>query len=132
MDIRRAGKESISKILRGIVGTAKDWIQENVVPPIAEKAGTYVGNKVDQVLTDSGPSDMEARCQVLETTLRDTQERCEALETKLLASQNAFENKLATMHAELRGLKGTVRWMRIALIVGLASLGITVIYLFLR
>ena len=132
MDIRRTGKESISKILRGIVGTAKDWIQENVVPPIAEKARSFVGNKVDQVLTDSGPSDMEARCQILETTLRDTQKRFEALETKLLSSQNAFENKLATMHAELRGLKETVRWMRMALILGLASLGITVIYLFLR
>ncbi len=93
--------------------------------------------KLDQtrnVINQLVDARLESRCQAAEASLKETKDRLLAFEGGSLAAQRALENNLATTQTEVRELKITVRWMRVALIlVSLASgLGITYVWLILR
>jgi hypothetical protein len=77
---------------------------------------------------------MESRCEAVEASLKEVKSRLLEFQGKSQAAQQVSENNLATMQIEVRVLKSTVRWMRVALIlVGLASgMGIVSVWLILR
>ena len=77
---------------------------------------------------------LSSRCEEIEKHLNEIKSRLLEFQGKSQATQRALESNLATTQIEVHDLKGTVRWMRVALIlVGLASaLGITCVWLILK